>query len=197
MKKLFTILFLVYISIFTIYADIAPDTVLTPDSAITLGKLPNGLTYYIRPNGYPENQVFLRLVVKSGSVMEDDDQLGLEGVDVLEDSLHGGLTDNVKPSVSVIVMVIVIVYSVGTHFDLLFALFAADVEEREGPGGQGQGGLEKEGALADARLAAEEEEGTGDDAAAQHTVELGTVGGDALCGAVGHLVEESRLGVES
>ena len=77
MKKLFTILFLVYISIFTIYADIAPDTVLTPDSAITLGKLPNGLTYYIRPNGYPENQVFLRLVVKSGSVMEDDDQLGL------------------------------------------------------------------------------------------------------------------------
>ena len=37
MKKLFTILFLVYISIFTIYADIAPDTVLTPDSAITLG----------------------------------------------------------------------------------------------------------------------------------------------------------------
>ena len=77
MKKLFTILFLVCISIFTIYADIAPDTVLTPDSAITLGKLPNGLTYYIRPNGYPENQVFLRLVVKSGSVMEDDDQLGL------------------------------------------------------------------------------------------------------------------------
>ena len=77
MKKLFTILFLVYISIFTIYADIAPDTALAPDSAITLGKLPNGLTYYIRPNGYPENQVFLRLVVKSGSVMEDDDQLGL------------------------------------------------------------------------------------------------------------------------
>lgn len=77
MKKFITFLFLVFISIFTIHAEIAPDTVLVPDSAITLGKLPNGLTYYIRPNGYPENQVFLRLVVKTGSVMEDDDQLGL------------------------------------------------------------------------------------------------------------------------
>ncbi len=77
MKKLLTSLFLVLISIFTINADIAPDTVLAPDNAITIGKLSNGLTYYIRPNSYPENQVFLRLVVKSGSVMEDDDQLGL------------------------------------------------------------------------------------------------------------------------
>ncbi len=77
MKKLFIILFPLLISIFTIYADIAPDTLLEPDSAITLGKLPNGLTYYIRPNNYPENQVYLRLAVKSGSVMEDADQLGL------------------------------------------------------------------------------------------------------------------------
>ena len=76
MKKFITFLFLVFIT-FTIYAEIAPDTILTPDSDITLGKLPNGLTYYIRPNSYPENRVFLRLVVKSGSVMEDDDQLGL------------------------------------------------------------------------------------------------------------------------
>lgn len=77
MKKFFSLLLIVFVSIFTIYAEITPDTALVPDSAITLGKLPNGLTYYIRPNGYPENQVFLRLVVKSGSVMEDDDQLGL------------------------------------------------------------------------------------------------------------------------
>ena len=77
MKKLYSLLFFVCISLFTIYAEIAPDTVLAPDSAITLGHLSNGLTYYIRPNSYPENQVFLRLVVKSGSVMEDDDQLGL------------------------------------------------------------------------------------------------------------------------
>ncbi len=77
MKKLFTFLFFIFFSLFTIYADIAPNTVLAPDPAITIGKLPNGLTYYIRPNSYPENQVYLRLVVKAGSVMEDDDQLGL------------------------------------------------------------------------------------------------------------------------
>ena len=77
MKKFISFLLIAFVSIFTIYAEIAPDTVLVPDSAITLGKLSNGLTYYIRPNGYPENQVFLRLVVNTGSVMEDDDQLGL------------------------------------------------------------------------------------------------------------------------
>ena len=77
MKKLLILLFSVFISIFTINADFAPDTLLEPDSTITLGKLSNGLTYYIRPNNYPENQIYLRLVVKSGSVMEDDDQLGL------------------------------------------------------------------------------------------------------------------------
>ena len=77
MKKLLILLFSVFISIFTINADFAPDTLLEPDSTITLGKLSNGLTYYIRPNNYPENQIYLRLVVKSGSAMEDDDQLGL------------------------------------------------------------------------------------------------------------------------
>lgn len=41
------------------------------------GKLPNGLTYYIKKNARPENKVELRLVVKVGSIVEDDDQLGL------------------------------------------------------------------------------------------------------------------------
>ena len=44
---------------------------------IKIGKLPNGLTYYIRKNGRPEKKVELRLVVKVGSIMEDDDQRGL------------------------------------------------------------------------------------------------------------------------
>jgi zinc protease len=47
------------------------------DPKVTKGKLPNGLTYYIRENGKPENKVELRLVVKVGSIMEDDDQQGL------------------------------------------------------------------------------------------------------------------------
>ncbi len=47
------------------------------DSKVKLGKLSNGLTYYIQKNARPENRVELRLVVKAGSVLEDDDQQGL------------------------------------------------------------------------------------------------------------------------
>jgi zinc protease len=44
---------------------------------VKVGKLPNGLTYYIQRNGKPEHRLELRLVVKAGSVLEDDDQQGL------------------------------------------------------------------------------------------------------------------------
>jgi zinc protease len=47
------------------------------ESPITIGHLPNGLTYYIRANKKPEKRAELRLVVKAGSVLEDDDQQGL------------------------------------------------------------------------------------------------------------------------
>ncbi|HEX6044936.1 MAG TPA: insulinase family protein [Pyrinomonadaceae bacterium] len=47
------------------------------DSQITMGKFPNGLRYYIRANKKPEKRAELRLVVKAGSILEDDDQLGL------------------------------------------------------------------------------------------------------------------------
>src|SRR6188508_1850530 len=41
------------------------------------GKLSNGLTYYIRKNARPEKKVELRLVVNTGSILEDADQQGL------------------------------------------------------------------------------------------------------------------------
>ena len=44
---------------------------------VLVGALPNGLRFYVRPNGKPARQVELRLVVKAGSVLEDDDQQGL------------------------------------------------------------------------------------------------------------------------
>ncbi|MFP4094664.1 MAG: M16 family metallopeptidase [Cyclobacteriaceae bacterium] len=47
------------------------------DESIIKGKLENGLTYYIRRNAKPEERVELRLAVNAGSLMEDDDQLGL------------------------------------------------------------------------------------------------------------------------
>jgi zinc protease len=54
-----------------------PGDSLTIDPAITYGKFDNGLTYYIKVNKKPEKRAELRLAVKTGSVMEDDDQLGL------------------------------------------------------------------------------------------------------------------------
>lgn len=47
------------------------------DPHIIKGKFANGLTYYIRPNGKPEKKVELRLIVKAGSILENDDQRGL------------------------------------------------------------------------------------------------------------------------
>ena len=47
------------------------------DPNVKIGKLSNGLTYYIRKNLKPERKVELRLVVNAGSILEDDDQQGL------------------------------------------------------------------------------------------------------------------------
>src|SRR6185437_13446540 len=47
------------------------------DPNVIKGTLPNGLTYYIRPNHKPENKVELRLFVNAGSILEDDNQRGL------------------------------------------------------------------------------------------------------------------------
>lgn len=41
------------------------------------GKLPNGITYYIEKNQEPKNRAELRLVVHTGSIMEDNNQVGL------------------------------------------------------------------------------------------------------------------------
>lgn len=53
------------------------DQQLPVDPDITVGKLPNGLRYYLRANKLPANRAELRLVVNAGSVLEDEDQQGL------------------------------------------------------------------------------------------------------------------------
>jgi len=47
------------------------------DPAITYGKLENGLTYYIRENQTPKDKVSIKLIIKAGSIMEEENQLGL------------------------------------------------------------------------------------------------------------------------
>ena len=47
------------------------------DPNVTIGKLDNGLTYYIRRNTYPKDRVEFRLAVNAGSNQENDNQQGL------------------------------------------------------------------------------------------------------------------------
>lgn len=53
------------------------DDVIPIDPMIRKGVLDNGLTYYVKYNGVPENRCELRLAVNAGSILENDDQQGL------------------------------------------------------------------------------------------------------------------------
>ena len=54
-----------------------PATPLAFDPSVVRGTLSNGLTYYIRHNEEPRDRAQIALVVKAGSVLEEDDQQGL------------------------------------------------------------------------------------------------------------------------
>ena len=47
------------------------------DPKVRIGKLDNGLTYYIRYNALPEGQAYFYIAQKVGSILEEDDQRGL------------------------------------------------------------------------------------------------------------------------
>lgn len=57
--------------------DIPLEMPLPVDQAVRMGRLDNGLTYYVRENTRPENRAELRLVVNVGSILEEADQRGL------------------------------------------------------------------------------------------------------------------------
>jgi len=58
-------------------AALRPANLLPVDDNVVIGKLPNGLTYYIRHNEQPQNRAELYLVNKVGSILETDAQQGL------------------------------------------------------------------------------------------------------------------------
>jgi zinc protease len=58
-------------------AAVRPANLLPVDKDVLIGKLPNGLTYYIRHNEQPQKRAELYLVNKAGSVLETDAQQGL------------------------------------------------------------------------------------------------------------------------
>ena len=79
MQKIHSLISAILFLFFTasISAQVNPGQLIPTDPKITKGTLPNGLTYYIKENKKPEKKVELRLVVKVGSIVEDDDQQGL------------------------------------------------------------------------------------------------------------------------
>lgn len=82
MRKLFSTrwlvaLLLLPLSIATASAQMGGMPPLNMDPAVRYGKLPNGLTYYIRHNARPENRVHFYIAQKVGSVQEEENQRGL------------------------------------------------------------------------------------------------------------------------
>jgi zinc protease len=75
-RRTSALLFIVAIST-TLARPQDPSTPLAKDPQVTVGRLGNGLTYYIRVNLKPEKRAELRLVVNAGSVLESEAQRGL------------------------------------------------------------------------------------------------------------------------
>ncbi len=76
--KFFRLLIVIFIiSISSVYSQQNLNDSLPIDPHVKIGRLSNGLTYYIRQNKKPEQKVELRLVVNAGSVLEDEDEQGL------------------------------------------------------------------------------------------------------------------------
>ena len=76
-KLLFKIIFFVAVIFNVNAAEIDLKKILPMDPKITYGKLDNGVTYYVKNNQLPKNKAYVELVIKAGSLHENDDQQGL------------------------------------------------------------------------------------------------------------------------
>ncbi len=76
MKKLFSALMVLIFSMSMVFAQDL-NAPINPDPNVKIGKLSNGMTYYIRANKKPEKRVEFRLAVNAGSCQENEDQRGL------------------------------------------------------------------------------------------------------------------------
>lgn len=68
---------LVWLAILIAMPIMAQLPTLPVDKDVRIGKLPNGLTYYIRHNALPENRANFYIAQKVGSVQEEENQRGL------------------------------------------------------------------------------------------------------------------------
>src|SRR4030066_960088 len=77
LKFLFVLILCVFVSAVLSAQIQNPDNPIPPDPNIKIGRLDNGITYYIKYNQRPEQRIELRLAVNAGSVCETDAQQGL------------------------------------------------------------------------------------------------------------------------
>ena len=75
LKNFFLTLVLAVAGTTTMMAQEMPSIPIDPD--VRIGKLDNGLTYYIRHNEWPEKRAEFYIAQKVGSIQENDDQRGL------------------------------------------------------------------------------------------------------------------------
>ncbi len=78
-RKLFVFAALVFAGALSIHAQQGNPMMqpLPMDPAVKTGKLANGLTYYVRHNGYPEKRVNFYIAQRVGSLQEEENQRGL------------------------------------------------------------------------------------------------------------------------
>ena len=78
MKKLFALLsFSCLLGIQGILAQVNLQDPLPQDPNVVVGKLPKGITYYLRHNEEPKNRASFYIIRNAGSLLENDDQDGL------------------------------------------------------------------------------------------------------------------------
>ena len=75
-KRFFAALLLM-LMVFSANVMVAQQMELPIDEAVRIGKLDNGLTYYIRHNNYPEQRANFYIAQRVGAMQEEDDQNGL------------------------------------------------------------------------------------------------------------------------
>ena len=76
MRKIYAALLLLLVA-FSANVMTAQQMELPIDKAVRIGKLDNGLTYYIRHNNYPEQRVNFYIAQRVGAMQEEDNQNGL------------------------------------------------------------------------------------------------------------------------
>tara|TARA_B100000963_G_scaffold347184_1_gene353220 strand:+ start:2315 stop:5089 length:2775 start_codon:yes stop_codon:yes gene_type:complete len=118
-KKLFPYLFIIILLTYSVKANEFP-----LDPNITYGKLDNNLTYYIRENQNPRDKAYIKMVIKAGSVMEEEHQQGL--AHLLEHMAFNGSKNFPKRSVDEFMSSIGL--NIGTHYNASTGFFITNYE---------------------------------------------------------------------